>query len=64
MVIKSMVIQDVLKEEKEILKERIKELEKEISILHSLGVEDYEIKYLVSMKRKRELALSWEQNQI
>lgn len=64
MVIKSTVIQDVLKEEKDVLKEKIKELEKEISILHSLGVEDYEIKYLVSMKRKRELALSWEQNQI
>lgn len=60
MVIKSTVIQDVLKEEKDVLKEKIKELEKEISILHSLGVEDYEIKYLVSLKRKRELALKWQ----
>jgi len=60
MVIKSTVIQDVLKEEKDVLKEKIKELEKEISILHSLGVEDYEIKYLISLKRKRELALKWQ----
>lgn len=28
-------------------KESIKELEKEISVLRSLGIEDYEIKYLV-----------------
>ena len=62
MVIKNLVMQDILKEEKEILKEKIKDLEKEISTLHSLGVEDYEIKYLISMKRKRELSLRWEQN--
>ena len=30
---------------------KLKELEGEISILHALGVEDYEIEYLVHLRR-------------
>ncbi len=43
-------------------KEEIKELEKEISILYSLGVEEYEIKYLMSIKKKKEASLKWKDN--
>jgi len=37
-----------------------RQLAKEISILHSLGVEEYEISYLISLKRKREASLKWQ----
>ena len=50
-----MVTPDSFPEEKE----SINEIEKEISILSSLGVEDYEIKYLLYLKRKRETGLKW-----
>ena len=29
---------------------KIKDMEKEISILHALGIEDYEIEYLIHLK--------------
>ena len=34
-------------------------LNKEISILYELGLEDYEIQYLLFLKTKREMDLKW-----
>ncbi len=34
--------------------------EKEINILRSLGIESYEIDYLLFMKQKEEASLKWE----
>ena len=48
-------IQDSLFEDKEI----IKEINKEISTLIELGVEEYEIRYLLALKKKREASLKW-----
>ncbi len=56
-------------EEKEILREEdvpekdiilSGEIRKEILILHKLGLEDYEIRYLISLKKKREAGFKWE----
>lgn len=49
------VIQPSYLEEKKI----ILDLDKEISTLLALGVEEYEIKYLVALKKKREASLKW-----
>lgn len=62
-----MVIQTLFPEEREILREEelsaekplSKEIRKEILILNKLGLEDYEIRYLVSLKAKREASLKW-----
>lgn len=61
-----MVIQTFFPDEREILKEELttepplsKEIRKEILILSKLGLEDYEIKYLVSLKMKRKASLKW-----
>lgn len=65
-----MVIQTLFPEEREILREEelsaekplSKEIRKEILILNKLGLEDYEIRYLVSLKAKREASLKWNNN--
>ncbi len=58
----------IFPEEREILRETDllnketkppKELLKEISVLYKLGLEEYEIKYLLSLKTKRESSLKW-----
>jgi hypothetical protein len=58
----------VFPEERELLRETElldketklpKELLKEISVLYKLGLEEYEIKYLLSLKAKRESSLKW-----
>ena len=48
-------IQDSFFEDKEI----IKEMNKEIKTLIEIGVEEYEIKYLLALKKKREASLKW-----
>lgn len=35
------------------------EIKKELSILHELGLEDYEIDYIISLKTKEEAGLKW-----
>ncbi len=64
-----MVIQTFFPEEREILREAelsseeqhlSKEIKKEILILHKLGLEDYEIRYLVSLKAKKKASFKWE----
>ena len=45
-----MVIHDSFQEKRN----SIKEIDEEISMLYRLGVEDYEIKYLICLKKKRE----------
>ncbi len=56
-------------EEKEILRDEdapekrmilSREIRKEIMTLYKLGLEDYEIKYLISLKKKREVGFKWE----
>ncbi len=35
-------------------------LTKEIEILYELGLEEYEVRYLVHLKTKREVSLKWQ----
>lgn len=56
-------------EEKEILIEEpnktslvSKELRKEILILHKLGLKDYEIRYLLTLKLKEKIKENWKNN--
>jgi len=35
------------------------EVNREISMLHELGLEEYEIMYLVSLKQKNEKGIRW-----
>jgi len=51
-------IQDSLFEEKKL----IKEIDKEIKTLIEIGVEEYEITYLLALKKKREASLKWKNN--
>lgn len=65
-----MVIQTFFPEEREILRETelsaekplSKEIRKEILILHKLGLEDYEIRYLIAIKTKKQASLKWNNN--
>lgn len=50
-----MVVQDLFSEEKNI----IREMDKEIRTLLELGVEEYEVRYLLALKKKREASLKW-----
>jgi len=58
----------IFPKEREILKEELsnkspgfsRELKKEILTLYKLGLEEYEIRYLLSLKEKQEARLNWE----
>lgn len=45
------------------LKENPANIEKEISILRKIGLENYEIEFLVYQKYKNELRRKWEEKQ-
>ena len=52
-----------LKEEIKKETEKLKDLEQEISLLYRLGVEDYEIKYLIALKNKSQKSNKvWQEN--
>ncbi len=40
-------------------REIIRDINKEIEVLREIGVDDSEIKYLMFLKRKREIGLKW-----
>ena len=42
------------------LKQNPKSIKREIEILYELGLESYEVDYLIFLKTKREVSLKWQ----
>jgi len=50
-----------MQQQKTFLQHKIpREVEKEMLILHDLGLEDYEIDYLLFLKMKKQASIRWD----